>query len=153
MKSKENISDRLKAIMEYLGLCPTVFAKNIGISPTAVNKYFTQGHIPRKTTIDKIINKYPIRREWLENGEGKMWEEDYFKERFLKYGLGARTPKEKVESLMKVFECNQSGLAERLGVSRAYIFAVINEKIKKISYEKIITFTEKEKFISKEWWR
>lgn len=143
---------RLQELLDYLDIYPATFAKNIAMTPTSIKAYLTGAFQPTMDTFDKILARYPVREEWLILNKGEMWENDYFKDRFIKYAIAKKSPKEKLEALQIVFDCNASKLSTRLGVGRAYISAVINERIKVFTEEKINLFIERVPFIPREWW-
>lgn len=150
--SNNGFSERLKELLEYLDIYPATFAKNVGLTAPTITAYLSGKFEPTIFALDKILKRYPVRREWLYFGEGQMWENDYYKDRFLTYALGSKTPQEKINALLLVFDCNLSKLSQKLGVNRAYLSSIKNERINNFTQDKICTFAKNIKFISKEWW-
>lgn len=67
----DTITDRIKELMNALGLNTTSFAKEIGVSWTSVNNY-TKGRVPDGRTLISIQQKFGVNINWLLSGKGKM---------------------------------------------------------------------------------
>ena len=63
---------RIKQVQKKSGLTQTEFAEKIGISRTALQKYFARANNPSVRTIKLICSEFNINREWLETGKGEM---------------------------------------------------------------------------------
>ena len=76
--------ERIKLIMEAMGLKSSEFADKVGVTRGAISHILGENgrkNDPSKTTIDKILKAFPnISREWFWTGEGSM----YVRERFIK---------------------------------------------------------------------
>jgi transcriptional regulator with XRE-family HTH domain len=68
----ENISSRINLILKEKGITKSALAREICISPQAVNSLCNGTNNPSPQTIQLICNRYNIRKEWLETGEGEM---------------------------------------------------------------------------------
>ena len=68
------MNERLKELRKKLGLKQREFAKRAGVSTSAVGGWECGKDKPGDARIDKICHEFHVRREWLENGEGEMFE-------------------------------------------------------------------------------
>lgn len=66
---------RLISLRKALGMTQAQFAAGIGMYRNAVVSY-ELGEIPTPLVIEAICRRYCVRREWLENGTGDMFEKD-----------------------------------------------------------------------------
>lgn len=69
------IYDRIRQIIDGLGVTPYAFAKRMKTYPSVVYAWLERGgelgyNISPKS-ISKIVETYGVSREWLERGEGK----------------------------------------------------------------------------------
>lgn len=65
-----DLKSRLLEFIRYKGLTVQKFEQSVGLSNAAVAK---MGNNTRRTTIDKISNRYPeLNKSWLLTGEGEM---------------------------------------------------------------------------------
>lgn len=139
-------------LINYLGLTIGAFATEIGASQPAISNVIEGKYNLTFKVADKIMKRYPVKKAWLILGEGEMWEKDYFRDRFEKYGQYHSDMPLKIETLQKVFDCNKSVLANRLGLSRSHVSALSLNKIHSFSEDTIDILTRKIKFIPREWW-
>lgn len=115
----KNIGARIKKIMDYLQLTPPKFAKNCGLSNyTVLNGYISGAYIPTLGTINKIIERYPINKEWLIDGEGAMWKYDYFKRRIRDYGESPKSTPEKLKAISEIYEISNGEVIKRSKIPR-----------------------------------
>lgn len=68
------LKDRIREARHNLGLTQVEFAKRIFMSSDAVSMIERGVTIPTARTISLICSEFNIRREWLENGEGEMYD-------------------------------------------------------------------------------
>lgn len=69
------MKDRIKLVRKDLRMSQTDFGAEIGCSQTAVAKYEGGQVIPDKSIRLLICNKFNVREEWLETGEGLPYQE------------------------------------------------------------------------------
>lgn len=68
------MKDRLKQLRKMLGLKQREVAERLGVIPSLIGKWESgQQELP-KTRIYQICNEYHVRREWLVDGQGEMFE-------------------------------------------------------------------------------
>ena len=66
--------DRIKQVIEYVQLSPSVFADTIGISRSGMTHLLTGRNQPSLDVAKKILAKYPeVSTEWLIMGMGEMF--------------------------------------------------------------------------------
>lgn len=136
------VGSRIKELMDYLNTTYNVFAKECGITnyPTIENIVLGKTENIRTTTLNKILKRYPVREEWFLMGKGKMWEKDYFKTRFESMNKRYKSPKEKIDGLVEIFETNHTAFSIStsnspnaiLKISRGTVFSIsenIQDKI------------------------
>lgn len=145
MKTKK--THWLMDLIDYLGLTIGAFATEIGASQPAINNIIEGKYNLTFKVADKIMQRYPVNKVWLILGEGEMWEKDYFRDRYEKYGTYHTDIPQKIENLQKIFDCNKSILANHLGLSRSHVSALSLNKIHSFSDETIDVLTRKVKFI------
>ena len=68
------IKDRLKELRKTLNLKMREFAEGVGVSTGLVGSWESGTNKPGDARIYRICNEYGVRREWLEKGEGDMFE-------------------------------------------------------------------------------
>ena len=142
----------LMELINYLGLTIGAFATEIGASQPAINNIIEGKYNLSFKVADKIMKRYPVNKVWLILGEGEMWEKDYFRDRYEKYGTYHTDMPQKIETLQKIFDCNKSILANHLGLSRSHVSALSLNKIHSFSEDTIDILTRKIKYIPREWW-
>lgn len=114
-----NIGKRIKELIDYLHLTYNVFSLECGITNYLTIKNIVTGKtkFPSMETLEKIIRRYPVRREWLIADSGKMWEKDYFEERFKLMHKKYKTPSQKITGLAEIFEINVTNFAQVTGIN------------------------------------
>ena len=77
MYMEQEFKDRLRVIRKSLPqkTSQEVFAKSLGLTRTAYNKYELGLVIPSDTFIQLVCSKFNISEEWLRTGEGEMRQE------------------------------------------------------------------------------
>lgn len=69
------IGERLALIRQNAGLTMTAFAKKLNLSKSTISLAENNKQALSVRVIVDICEKFNIRREWLEAGEGEMYEE------------------------------------------------------------------------------
>lgn len=69
------IGDRVSALIKELKINRSQFAKDLGITPSAVSKLCQGDNIPATSTIKSICRTYNVNEEWLTEGKGEMFAE------------------------------------------------------------------------------
>ncbi|MCH8886595.1 MAG: helix-turn-helix transcriptional regulator [SAR324 cluster bacterium] len=69
----DNFPDRLRILLDFLGLKQSNFAEKLGISPAHVSKLLRGGNISLALII-AISSVFKVERRWLETGEGEMFQ-------------------------------------------------------------------------------
>ena len=69
----DNFPDRLRILLDFLGLKQSNFAGKLGISPAHVSKLLRGGNISSALII-AISSVFKVERRWLETGEGEMFQ-------------------------------------------------------------------------------
>ena len=69
----DNFPDRLRILLDFLGLKQSNFAGKLGISPAHVSKLLRGGNISLALII-AISSVFKVERRWLETGEGEMFQ-------------------------------------------------------------------------------
>ena len=67
--------ERIAALRRALGLTQQQFASGIGIKRGTVSNYEIGRNTPTETVLQMICMAYGVRRQWLDSGEGEMFEE------------------------------------------------------------------------------
>lgn len=76
---ENNITDRVKEIMEREGLSPSSFADTIGVQRPSVSHILSGRNKPSLDMIQKTLQKFTnINPYWLLNGEGEMLQTNLF---------------------------------------------------------------------------
>lgn len=71
----EEVKDRIITLRKMKGLTQKEFAERIGIKRGTLSNYELGRNIPVESVRMMICREYGVRREWLETGEGEMFEE------------------------------------------------------------------------------
>lgn len=74
------MKDRIIILRKKLGLTQKQFGERIGVQRGTVTNYEIGRNIPTETVRLMICREYGVKREWLETGEGEMFEEKSRKE-------------------------------------------------------------------------
>ena len=69
------MKERIAALRRALGLTQQQFAEGIGVKRGTVSNYEIGRNIPTETVLQMICRVYGVRRQWLDTGEGLMFEE------------------------------------------------------------------------------
>lgn len=100
------MKDRLKELRKTQGLKQREFAERVGVSTGRVGGWESGTDRPGDARIDKICNVFHVRREWLEKGEGEMFEPEQApksKDEVLReaaYALFSKLPKDAQEAVL-----------------------------------------------------
>jgi transcriptional regulator with XRE-family HTH domain len=70
----ETIGDRIKLLRQRFELRQPEFGARIGLTAPGVSKIETSKSQPSDAVLLLICNNFNVRREWLENGSGEMFE-------------------------------------------------------------------------------
>lgn len=74
-KVKENVKNRLAAIMEKEGLTAGAFAESINIAQATISQIMRGRNMPSTEILLKLHQRYPeINLNWLITGQGNMYE-------------------------------------------------------------------------------
>lgn len=74
-KVKENVKNRLTAIMEKEGLTAGAFAESINIAQATISQIMRGRNMPSTEILLKLHQRYPeINLNWLITGQGNMYE-------------------------------------------------------------------------------
>lgn len=69
-----NINDRILKVREDSGLSMEKFGQRIGITRSSVSLLEKGINNPSKQTVELVCREFNVRREWLETGEGEMYD-------------------------------------------------------------------------------
>lgn len=130
---KNDFSERIKILLDYLKITPNTFCKNCGLSNGSIIKGWISGEFePAAESLRKITKRYPeLSQNWLYFGIGDMWtDEAYFQKRFNLLGKNKKTAKQKIEALLEIYECSYAELGKQIGLSKDLIYS-INRGVKK----------------------
>ena len=75
------MKDRLKALRKALGLKQREVAERLGVTVGIVGGWECGRDAIPQTRIYQLCKEYNVRREWLERGEGEMFEAETAKEK------------------------------------------------------------------------
>lgn len=67
------ITERLKLLIDDLGINKREFSRRLKISESTVSNIFSGKATPSSVTIKKICEEFTVNAEWLENGVGEMY--------------------------------------------------------------------------------
>ncbi|MBQ9875160.1 MAG: helix-turn-helix transcriptional regulator [Thermoguttaceae bacterium] len=68
------MKDRLKQLRKTLGLKQREIAERLGVATGLVGSWESGSNEPGDARIYQICKEFRVRREWLEKGEGEMFE-------------------------------------------------------------------------------
>ena len=68
----KTINDRIRTLVETLGITKTAFAESLKVSQQYISKLIKTG-TPSDLLIDDICEKYNVSESWLRTGEGDMF--------------------------------------------------------------------------------
>lgn len=69
-----SVNERIQRIREDSGLSMEKFGQRIGIGRSSVSMIEKGINNPSRQTVDLICREFNVRREWLETGEGEMYD-------------------------------------------------------------------------------
>ena len=69
------MKDRIAELRKHLGLSQRQFGERIGLQRGTVTNYELGRNKPTETVRQMICREFGVRRNWLETGEGEMFEE------------------------------------------------------------------------------
>lgn len=75
------MNERIKKILEELGLKKVEFAERLHISRPYASELCSGAKAPSDRTIGDICREFGVREEWLRTGEGEMFVQDTQSER------------------------------------------------------------------------
>lgn len=73
--TNKTISGRIKFIRKHNNLSQAAFAETLGIKQPTLSEIEKGTYPPSASAIRLIVTQYRIRQEWLETGEGEMFQE------------------------------------------------------------------------------
>ena len=73
-KEKWKMKERIAVLRKNLGLTQKQFGEQIGVQRGTIANYELGRNIPTETVRLMICRVYGIRREWLETGEGEIFD-------------------------------------------------------------------------------
>ncbi|MDR2205842.1 MAG: helix-turn-helix domain-containing protein [Flavobacteriaceae bacterium] len=152
----DKFPNRIKALIEYLNIPVAKFAKNCGFSNYVMVKYYMNGkYDPTLSSIKKIIDRYPVNKNWLVFGDGEMWGLDYFRSEFYTIcrANDNYTVSDKIKVLLRVFDCSVSELAKRAGINKNTLQKIVSGEIKSLSDENILKLRKVADFVPERWFR
>lgn len=68
------ISERFKQLRDRIGISQTEFGAGIGVSRSVINNIERGVTAPSDVFLNHLCDVYDVNREWLETGEGEMFE-------------------------------------------------------------------------------
>ena len=71
----EEMKDRIITLRKMKGLTQKEFAERIGVKRGTLSNYELGRNIPVESVRMMICREYGVKREWLETGQGEMFEE------------------------------------------------------------------------------
>ena len=146
-----NEAARILELLDYLEITQNRLAKKTRYPQPTVFRYLSgEVEIP-KEFLNAVLAAYPVNREWLYFGEGKKFDSDYFKSRWEEGKNEPKTMPDKLKYLQSVFDCSESHLASKIGLSRSYLGKVLAGQYS-ISESKKNEFPLRIKFIPMDWW-
>lgn len=116
--------NRFIILRRYYGLSQAKFAQKIDASPGFIANIETERTNVSEKTIDAVCRVFPIRREWLVNGEGEMFADESKHDPVDKKGVGIR-----IRRVRREAELTQEEFAKRIGYSREQIHSVERERV------------------------
>jgi len=71
--NNNSIGERIKKLIEALGLSQRKFAKELGISHATISEYISGNIKPSSKVLKAIEEKFNVNPEWLREGKGEMF--------------------------------------------------------------------------------
>ena len=114
----QTVGDRIKLAREKLGKSGAAFASEVGLSRGALSNIERNVNGVSDRTLRVICSTYGVRRDWLENGSGEMFENetDVLLERLGKENV---LSEETVNTFKKLFALPPDEFNLVMGVIRA----------------------------------
>lgn len=125
-----NISDRIREVRKQEGLSQTAFGEKIMLTRSSIYQMENEQMEPSVRTIDTISRVFNVNKEWLETGEGEMYnlptdeEEEIFQRLALKTDVSAQLLKMVIKWYVTL---NDEGIAR--------LDEMIEEELKKASHK------------------
>jgi transcriptional regulator with XRE-family HTH domain len=125
-----NISDRIREVRKQEGLSQTAFGEKIMLTRSSIYQMENEQMEPSVRTIDTISRVFNVNKEWLETGEGEMYnlptdeEEEIFQRLALKTDVSAQVLKMVIKWYVTL---NDEGIAR--------LDEMIEEELKKASHK------------------
>lgn len=125
-----NISDRIREVRKQEGLSQTAFGEKIMLTRSSIYQMENEQMEPSVRTIDTISRVFNVNKEWLETGEGEMYnlptdeEEEIFQRLALKTDVSAQVLKMVIKWYVTL---NDEGIAR--------LNEMIEEELKKASHK------------------
>ena len=69
------MKERIVTLRKALGLTQQEFGDRIGVKRGTVSNYELGRNIPTETVLQMLCRVYGVRRQWLDSGDGEMFEE------------------------------------------------------------------------------
>lgn len=120
---EETVNTRILALRTHLGLSQSDFATQLGITQVGVWRIETGEVKPRKTTLQNIVQKFGVSRDWLIDGVGEIRietpqmtnsNESFWKDE------AYRRLEEEVAFLRRMLELNFLPVGDNAGVYQLY---------------------------------
>lgn len=125
-----NISDRIREVRKQEGLSQTAFGEKIMLTRSSIYQMENEQMEPSVRTIDTISRVFNVNKEWLETGEGEMYnlptdeEEEIFQRLALKTDVSAQVLKMVIKWYVTL---NDEGIAR--------LDEMIEDELKKASHK------------------
>lgn len=85
------MNKRIKQIQKDSKLNQDEFAERIGVSRSALQKYFAGANNPSEPTLRAICSEFGVNRMWLTDGEGDMYVEPVTDDLMIEEALAQRS--------------------------------------------------------------
>ena len=99
-----SVNERIQRVREDSGLSMEKFGQRIGIGRSSVSMIEKGINNPSRQTVDLICREFNVRREWLETGEGEMYDLPLDEEAAMFAQLAKKTSAS-AEALKLVIKC------------------------------------------------
>ena len=107
---KDSVSERIKLVIDYLGISTTQFAKSIDTAQSVIATMFSRGTEPSSKILRNIVITYDtISPEWLLTGKGSMLKSEQIP-----------SIKERLAHFLEEEKILVSDFCKSIGMSRAY---------------------------------
>ena len=119
------MKERIAVLRKTLGLTQKQFGEQIGVQRGTIANYELGRNIPTETVRLMICRAYGVRREWLETGEGEIFEKK------TKYDQIREMSDEYMKDESELFRSRLISVISELSEEQLAILAEIAEKIVK----------------------